>query len=159
MLAVVGALAAAAYSDVRWRRIPNWTVIAVAAVFPVWTIAYPAVSLTSSLAAAALVLAVTASLYSVSLIGAGDSKLLSALALFSGLEKLPQLVLLTAIAGGLLAAMRLGLRAMQERKTGPPAVTAGSDKAIPYGVAIALSGFVIVTAPAGVWLHRLASGH
>ena len=56
-------LAVAALSDVRHRRIPNWTVLAVAALFGVWVFVGPAVSVASSLAASGIVLLATGVLY------------------------------------------------------------------------------------------------
>ena len=70
-------LAVAALSDVRDRRIPNWTVLAIAALFVPWIFAGTRVflvsSLISSLGAALIVFAVSAGLYAFRIIGADSS--------------------------------------------------------------------------------------
>lgn len=137
-------LAAAAVSDVRSRSIPNWTVLVVAGLFLPWVFVGPNVSLLMSLGAALLMLLLTVPLFAFHLIGAGDSKLVSAVALFAGLTHLPQLIFLTALAGGVLAVVSLlsdprrAVAMVQTRFKG------NIGRGIPYGVAIALGGAVTV---------------
>jgi prepilin peptidase CpaA len=133
----VAVLAVAALSDIRHRRIPNWTVLVVAALFGIWVFVGPAVSVTSSLAAAGITLLTTGVLYAFRLLGAGDSKLMTVVALFAGLGHLVQFVLVTVIAGGVLALASL---AVQQTRI------FGSDfgRDIPYGVAIAIAGVVVM---------------
>lgn len=141
---VAGVLAIAALSDVQTRRIPNWTVIAIAALFVPWVFVGPHASvlygLESALAAAAIIFAVTFAFYSLGFCGAGDSKLMSAVALFAGMGHLLQLVVITSLAGGVLAAISLAARPtralvlLQTGGKGDPAT------GVPYGAAIALGG-------------------
>ena len=133
----VAVVAVAALSDIRHRRIPNWTVLVVAALFGIWVFVGPAVSVTSSLAAAGITLLTTGVLYAFRLLGAGDSKLMTVVALFAGLGHLFQFVLVTVIAGGVLALASL---AVQQTRI------FGSDfgRDIPYGVAIAIAGVVVM---------------
>jgi prepilin peptidase CpaA len=135
-------LAVAALSDIRHRRIPNWTVLAVAALFGVWAFVGPAVSVVSSLAAAGIVLLTTGVLYAFGLLGAGDSKLMTAVALFAGLGHLVQFVLVTIIAGGVLALASLVIQQAQIFAI----IRSESDfgRGIPYGVAIAVAGAVVM---------------
>ena len=137
----VAVLAVAALSDIRHRRIPNWTVLAVAALFGVWAFVGPAVSLASSLAASGIVLLTTGVFCAFKLLGAGDSKLMTAVALFAGLGHLVQFVLVTVIAGGALALASLVVQARIFAT-----IRSGSDfgRDIPYGVAIAIAGVVVM---------------
>ena len=140
-------LASAAYTDVKGRRIPNWTVLAVMGLFVVWIFVGPAVSVLSALEAAGIGLAVTAALYMAGMLGAGDSKLFTAVALFAGMTYLPHLALATVLAGGVIA---LGI--MVARPTRAMAMLTLRSKGdfgqgIPYGVAIALAGVLIVFGP------------
>lgn len=135
-------LAAAALSDNRHRRIPNWTVLATAALFAIWVFVGPAVSVVSSLEAAGVILLATSVLYAFNLFGAGDSKLMTAVALFAGLHHLAQFVLVTVLVGGLLAVASLVVhpaRTYAMIRTG-----VDSGRGIPYGVAIALGGMLTI---------------
>jgi prepilin peptidase CpaA len=136
----VAILAAAAVSDVRSRRIPNWSVLALAVLFVGWVFVGPSVSLLSSVEAAGFVFLVTAALYYFNIFGAGDSKLMTAVALFAGLGHLLQVVFMTTLAGGVLALVSLAGR---PTRTLVMLQTRSKDRAsrgIPYGVAIALGG-------------------
>jgi prepilin peptidase CpaA len=138
----VAVIAVAAMSDIRRRRIPNWTVLAVAALFGVWAFVGPEVSLASSLAAAGIVLLTTGVLYAFGLLGAGDSKLMTAVALFAGLEHLVQFVLVTVIAGGVLALASLVVQ--QARIFAMIRSRSDFGRGIPYGVAIAIAGAIVM---------------
>src|SRR5579871_3018452 len=70
--------------DVWHRRIPNWTVLVVVALFVPWTVVGSHVSVLSSLEAAAVSFLMSCPLYVFRVVGAGDSKLLTATALFVG---------------------------------------------------------------------------
>jgi len=136
-------LAVAGTSDVRSRRIPNWTVLAIAGLFGIWLFVGPSVSLISSLGAAFLVFVCSCALYAFGIIGAGDSKLATAVALFAGFSKLPQFFLYMSLAGGLLVLCMLILQparvlvVLQMRGRG------ALDRGVPYGVAIAVAGIML----------------
>jgi prepilin peptidase CpaA len=131
-------LIAAGY-DFLLRRIPNWIVVGLLLVF----VPAAATGLTptlwgSSLAAFALAVAGSGALYLLGWIGAGDSKLFSAAALFAGLPNLLLLFVGTAVAGGIYAVVVLALRP-KEVLRGMTTRARPDEKlrGIPYGVAIA----------------------
>jgi prepilin peptidase CpaA len=131
-------------SDVRSRRIPNWAVLALIAVFAAAsaTRQMPA-PLWSSAAAAVIAFIVGYALYAARIIGAGDAKLFTVAALFTGLGQLAPLTLFTAVAGGLLA---LGMLAARPKKALRGLTAAGRADAkgggIPYGVPICLAAAI-----------------
>ena len=135
-------LAWAALSDVRERKIPNRAVLALLILAVLWMLVHPLWWDLWALAAGLLAFAVTFGLYSAGVIGAGDSKLFSAAALFAGIGDLGWLALGTALAGGVVAILGLILRPtrtlvlFQMRGRGSPGV--------PYGVAIAIAGAAMI---------------
>jgi len=141
-----GALIWAAISDIRFRKIPNWTVLALLALFPFFALASTLSWALWSLAGGVLVFVITYILYALKALGAGDSKLLSVVALFTGFGELPRLGVLVALAGGLIALVvvlsrpRRALVMLKLRGKGD------FGSGIPYGVAIALAGLAIVWA-------------
>jgi len=137
------ALAVSSASDIRDRRIPNWTVLVVIALSAVW-IALGASPLISSLAAFAIAATATVILWSLKVVGAGDSKLFTALALFSGLAGLPQLAVLTVIAGGAVAIASLASRPSRALAMLQPRGQGEFGRGVPYGVAIAAGGLVVI---------------
>jgi prepilin peptidase CpaA len=141
----------AAISDVRDRRIPNAAVLAALALFVVWVIASRGQGLGSSLAAAAISFGVGYVLYLVKVMGAGDVKLFAALALFTGLAGLPAFALATALIGGLMAVFSLATRPRRAAKLSLRLEAGGSDRGVPYGVAISgAAAFVLWSLVVGV---------
>jgi prepilin peptidase CpaA len=97
------ALAGAAF-DLRWRRIPNnLTGAAVLIAFLVNTLMGGVRGLLGSLAACLLAGAVFAVMFFMGGMGGGDVKLMAAIAAFAGVGHLTQLLLSTALAGGVFA--------------------------------------------------------
>lgn len=135
-------LAFAAVCDVRERRIPNWTVIAIAVLAVPWILAQPSMPFATSLAAAGIAFLVTLPLYAFRVVGAGDSKLATAVALFVGLHYLPEAALMTALAGGALAVFTLMADPKRALVMIQTRFKANYGRGIPYGVAIALAGIV-----------------
>lgn len=140
-------LVIAGASDVRDRRIPNWTVLAIIALFCAWYFVEPSVSLISSLGAAFLIFVCSGALYALGIVGAGDSKLATAVALFAGFSRLPQFVIYMSLAGGLLVLCMLAVQPtrvlimLQMRGKGR------ADRGVPYGVAIAAAGAMLLLMP------------
>ena len=136
-------LIAAAY-DFFQRRIPNWTVIGLLLVFLLAAVmGHPPAPWTSSLAAFALALAGSGVLYLLGWIGAGDSKLFAAAALFAGMAHLPLLFVGTALAGGVYALAVLCIRPKEVmRGMTARGRTDGKLRGIPYGVAIAAGALI-----------------
>jgi prepilin peptidase CpaA len=129
-------LLVAAGSDAWRRRIPNWSVLAMVGLFLVGLpFGWPVASWASCLGAMVLALAVGFPMFATKLVGAGDAKLLAAVALFTGLEHMPLLLVSTALAGGALALLAVTARAHATALTaaGWPRLRPG----VPYGVAIA----------------------
>ena len=141
---VLVTLAAASLSDWRYRRIPNWTVGALLLLYACWASIVPSVSVTQSLEAAAVAFLVSFLLYALRLVGAGDSKLISAVALFVGMPRLAEFALVMSLAGGALAVMSLvsqPTRALVMLQMGG---RADPGRGVPYGIAIALAGAFIL---------------
>lgn len=147
---LVGALAialvVAAFTDIRRRQIDNWLNAAIALGAPLFWWAsglslWPGVALQLLLAVAAF--AVLAGLFALRAMGGGDVKLLTALALWMPAVLFLRLLIVMALAGGVLTvalAMWHVTRRSKERLK------------IPYGVAIALAGlWTIASADAAHW--------
>lgn len=155
-----GLLLWAAASDLRSYLIPNRICLAIAALYPIYWLAGhfggTPVDWSGGVLAAALVFAIGFGLFSVGAMGGGDVKLFSAVALWSSLTWLPSLMIIAAIAGGILslgiagakAAMLMRLPA-DVRAVAYPSGTTSIVRAIlktpvPYGAAAALGGLFII---------------
>ena len=151
-IAVLGLLAllcAAALSDVRSLTIPNRYTLAIALLFPVYLL--PVGQLTDWLTALAVgssMLALGFLLFARGILGGGDAKLMAAVSLWSGLEHLPEFVILTSLAGGGIALI-LWLRERLNRAASISAVMATDVDSsfvktpMPYGVAIGIGGVYV----------------
>jgi prepilin peptidase CpaA len=157
-LAAVPLLVAAAFRDVAVRRIPNPLVAAVAAIGLARHGATGLGALALALLVAAIVFLALFFLWQRGVLGGGDAKLLAAVALLVPPAAVPQLLLSTAIAGGILAATHLMLRgraavpaAMPARAIGRvlrcEAWRIGRGAPLPYGVAIAAGTLFILLRP------------
>ena len=138
-----------ATSDLLWLRIPNWVVVAIAALYPIHVLsAAQPVAWQGALMLAGLVFAIGFALYSFRLLGGGDVKLLAVVALWAGPAQITAFMLSTAIIGGLLAIvattpLRL-LFPYMAAATGVDADVRQLMKVqIPYGVAIAAGGLFV----------------
>ncbi|MFO1067232.1 MAG: prepilin peptidase [Geminicoccaceae bacterium] len=151
-------LAHAAWTDLTARRIANRTCAALALAWPVQLLlVVPPPSLTAAVLGAAAVAVPAGLLWQRGILGGGDVKLLSALALWAGPADLLPFLLLTGLAGGALAVVWLRLRqgggllvgAVAGRLAGtlaPATASALADPALPYGLAIAGAGaWLLVT--------------
>ncbi|WP_299132379.1 prepilin peptidase [uncultured Amaricoccus sp.] len=136
--AAVALFALAAAGDIARRRIPNPLVLALAFAglarlgLAAWGGASP-VALGIDIAAALAIFAAGAGLFAAGLLGGGDAKLLGAGSLWLGAEGTGAFLMVTVLAGGLLALVFLALRLI--RRGGP-------ETALPYGVAIAAGGIL-----------------
>lgn len=143
LIAFAGLMAAAALSDAARYTIPNWLCAIIALVFPLaalsaglgWT------GFALHLAGGFAMLVAGFALFAPGWIGGGDAKLLAAGALwFSGMD-LVAFVFHTAIAGGLLVLLLIGVRRcvpMFQLSPGWVARTPlASGAPVPYGIAIA----------------------
>lgn len=142
---------AAAVSDVISYRIPNVLVLALAGVFIVWAaVNYAQTAWLSHFGAALLCLVAGFALYQFRQMGAGDVKLLTAVALWAGLSGLIALLLFMSLSGLLILPLILFARFLVARaqarnvwKSGwtvPRVLT--KREGVPYGVAIAFGAIV-----------------
>jgi prepilin peptidase CpaA len=141
-------LVTAAVYDIRERRIPNWSVVSLIAVFIAARLLHATPDgWTQSLMAFGAALCGSAILYLRGVIGAGDSKLFSVAALVIGFGKLLFFACVTAMAGGALAMVYL-LILPQAVIYGllPPRWTREKDAGIPYAVAIMIGALVTAVA-------------
>jgi prepilin peptidase CpaA len=148
IFAFLAALIAAAMSDVATFLIPNRYAAAIGAAFLVYAVGKPLPLWLHGIAAAALLLAVGVLLFDRGVLGGGDVKLMTAIALWSGFDELPLLLLVTGLAGGVLALAHLSpLHRLMPARSGGAAE--GEDlrsrlrRPVPFGVAIALGGITI----------------
>lgn len=147
----------AALSDIRGMTIPNvYSGIIIVAFF----VAFAALSLLgqadvffgfeSHLLALIIVFGATVALFGLHVIGAADSKLASAYALWVGVVPgLFAFLMYTALAGGVLALVALALKKWKPLKSPPagswPARVQAGESKVPYGAAIlagALASFI-----------------
>jgi len=149
LLIYAALLVAIAITDLRLFIIPNSLVIALLALWPFWVVVSGVDSLGYTLLGAVGVFLLGAVLFSFRLMGGGDVKLLTVLALWSGLNGLLALILVISIAGGFLSLLWLNrgraMFAMAVNWMGGMR----DNKQIPYGVAIAVGGLLIGR---GLWL-------
>jgi len=142
--AFAGVLLVAAAVDIRSRRIPNLTVAMLILVYVAANLLQVSPTVWwGGLAAAAITLAITYALYHFGIVGAGDAKLMSAGALFAGLEGLSLFALMTVLVGGVMAVGVIALNPKRALRGMTAAGRAdGHGRGIPYGVAIAIGGIV-----------------
>jgi prepilin peptidase CpaA len=142
-LALTVVLVWASVSDIRARKIPNWTVLATLGLFAPWALVSRDPWLLA-LAAGLIALAVSFALYAFGAVGAGDSKLFAAVALFAGLGHLAQMAFITVFAGGVIAAVSLASRPRRALVMLTMRGKGDFGRGIPYGVAIAIGAAWVV---------------
>jgi prepilin peptidase CpaA len=140
-------LVIASVSDIRYRRIPNWSVLAIGALFIPWAFFVAPASVLPSLGAALVALVIGLILYAFRIVGAGDSKLLAVVALFAGMNHLLQLLVLVALVGGVIALISLVARPTRAMVMLHMRGKGDFGRGIPYGVAIAIATICIVALP------------
>ncbi len=148
---LVGALAiallVAAFTDIRRRQIDNWLNAAVALGAPVFWWAtglslWPGVAL--QLGIAVITFFALAGLFALRAMGGGDVKLLTALALWMPALLFLKLLVIMALAGGVLTIVLSMWHITRRRK---------DQLKIPYGIAIASAGLWIIATTNWVTLH------
>jgi len=136
----------AAVSDIRTRTIPNWTALAVIGLFVLLALLNGWVWAEHAILAGFIALAVGVGLYALGVVGAGDAKLFAAVALFTGLDHLLPLGLVTSLVGGAIAVVSLALRPRRALVMFALGGKGDFGRGIPYGVPIAIAGIVLVWA-------------
>ena len=140
LAALAIALVVAAVTDLRHRTISNWLSGGIALAAPLFWWAnglslWPEVAMQLGVAAATF--AVLAGLFALRMMGGGDVKLLTALALWIEPLAFVKLLIIMALAGGVLTFV-FGLWHLTRRQR---------DRiAVPYGVAIAFAGLWVLHA-------------
>lgn len=146
MLIAAALMVSAAVFDVRSFRIPNWIWMGLLALFPLYVLSSAEeIAWMHHLGVCAVVLGIGFVLFAGNFAGAGDVKLLAAVALWAGPNFIGVLLVVTAMSGGLLA-LGYAIAAWVRRKWVEKIVPFESvmqiltKTAIPYGVAIACGG-------------------
>jgi prepilin peptidase CpaA len=144
----VAAMLHVVVTDLRHRRIRNWLVAAMIAVYAPLTIAagLPPGETGEALCAAALVFAAGFVCFSAGWIGGGDAKLAPACVLWLGADQALPFLALTTLFGGVMALVFLAVHAIRRRH----AVAVGPEgpaphrPTLPYGMALALAGLILL---------------
>ncbi len=138
LIALAIALVIAAITDIRSRTIYNWLNLSIALGAPVywWSSGmalWPDVAI--QLGVALLAFAAFAGLFALRMMGGGDVKLLTAVALWIEPTAFIQLLIIMALAGGVLTIVMGALHVMRRNK---------ERLAIPYGVAISFGALWVL---------------
>ena len=138
----------AGYCDLRYMRIPNAISLVLVAIFAATQILHPSGDLTNRLVAAAGIFALGYVGFSLRLVGGGDVKFLSALALFVPTDRL------LLFANLFSASLLLGVAFIMAAQRSPLASTGwrsfSSRGRFPMGISIAMAGLALtLLAPAG----------
>jgi prepilin peptidase CpaA len=153
---------AAAAMDLAQYRIPNAIVLSLIGLFlAVAAMHFPSVSWSDHVVPAIATLAVTATIYALGGMGAGDAKLIAVMALWSGMPMLLSLLLWTTVSGLLMVLVLVPSRlilsqpAVQHRfNLGPLPRILRRKEGVPYGVAIAI-GALLASPSFSAWLWKL----
>jgi prepilin peptidase CpaA len=152
-LAVLCALLWLAVIDVRSRRLPTQIVLAIGALFfaDALLIGMSIDDVIAHLLLSLAVFLVCAALFAAKMLGGGDAKLASVIFLWAGLGlSLPALTLISVL-GTLVSLVSLATRNMKPSQRSAPmralAMFSG-ERGVPYGVALALGGGLVIVLPA-----------
>jgi prepilin peptidase CpaA len=131
-------LLVAAWGDLRTRTIPNGLNAAIALLAPLWWWAHglplwPDIAWQIGLAI--LVFALFAGAFAIGMMGGGDVKMIGALALWLPPWGLGRMLVVMALAGGVLTIVVAAEHKLRRRDGQPE---------IPYGVAIAAAGLFVI---------------
>jgi prepilin peptidase CpaA len=151
ILVTVAMAGLAAWSDFKGMVIPNIYSGVIIGAFAlaylvVWFLGPVSVfsSPLSHLLAALVVFLITAVMFALKSIGAADSKLATAFAVWVGIKGLPAFLFYMTLAGGLLALATLALKKWKPFKNAPAgswlARAQAGESNVPYGIAISMGG-------------------
>lgn len=151
LIAAAIAVLAAAFYDVREFRIPNECSLLLLVLYPLhlWT-SPQAVGIDMSVVTAACVFAVAVLVYGFGTFGGGDVKLLTVMALWAGPALVWDLIVVTALAGGVMAVVymtryRMMLAWAFDAVGGVRIRDTLLAEQLPYGLAIAAGGVAVLT--------------
>ena len=159
LLGCAGLLLWASASDLMDFRIPNRASLAIAALYPIFLLSLwlggASADWAGGILAGAAVFVGGFTLFAFGLVGGGDVKLLTAVALWAGLGDLVPLLLVVGLTGGLLSLALIAaktttfIRQPALRPEGLPVWRAVLQQPAPYGVAIAIGGLFTLGRLAG----------
>lgn len=135
-----------AVSDVAALRISNRDVLALAILYPVYlSFAQVMPGAVWAVGIAVAVLLVGFALFALKIIGAGDAKMLSVVALWAGPEMIAATLMIIALTGGAMALFMMSrfqfeVSALASRYGAISFSDAIESRQLPYGVAIAAGG-------------------
>lgn len=146
-------LFALAVTDVRSRRLPTGLVIIIGLLFLADALArrMPVADVMTHVAVAIAVFAACAVLFALNLLGGGDAKLAAAIFLWAGATLMLPTFFLISIAGlfvALLSFVADRLRRPQEARLVRALALFSSARGLPYGVALAAGGGMVIVLPA-----------
>ncbi len=150
-LIFVGLVITCAINDFRSLTIPNKIILIMLALFPLAALIAPDhFPVINHLMAAGLIFIISYILFVLKLMGGGDTKMMTVVGLWLGLNNLSSFVVIMAITGGLLACISLILK--KNKKLLPKNSKPNSwfdqlknDKSVvPYGIAIALGAILTI---------------
>jgi prepilin peptidase CpaA len=158
--AIVGLLIYAALADVAARIIPDGVAIGLVALGVIERLLAGLPNLGASVLVALLLLVILVFLNARGLMGGGDVKLAAAIAIGLPVEAIYRFIVVTSLAGGILALVHLALRYSIRKAPRPPPNGASLARrviaaerwrivrhgSLPYGVAIACGGIWAVLA-------------
>jgi prepilin peptidase CpaA len=138
----------AAASDVARMRIPNVLVLSLLAGFAITVaVAQPGwLDLAAHVSVGLAILGGGLLLFARGWMGGGDVKLLAVTGLWLGPAATPTLLILTALAGGVLTLAMIAARALGAQRLAGGKIAALSDPMdrVPYGIAIAAAAIAVV---------------
>jgi prepilin peptidase CpaA len=153
VLVFAGLLVWASIGDVRVYRIPNWISLAIAALYIPFVLSSGdkvGPMLLQGYTVGLLALAIGFLLFMTKIMGGGDAKLLSAIGIWAGTAHAWDALVLTAVAGGILAVIVAATIPMRIKLRGKAMVDKVRATKLPYGVAIAVGGLYVA------WQHGAA---
>jgi prepilin peptidase CpaA len=131
----------AAVEDMHRRQISNWVSLSAAALYPLFAAtSHTPLNWPISMAIAIATLAAGFALFAANLMGGGDAKLMSAVALWAGQGLILAFLFVMTTAGGVLA---IAVLVRQRFAPAAAAVVGGETTGLPYGVAIAAGGLMV----------------
>jgi prepilin peptidase CpaA len=134
---------AAAVSDARSYRIPNYLCASLAALFPFYAMTSPtSLDWRQNILVFGIVSVIGFAAFLGNFMGAGDIKLLSAASLWAGPQWVAVLLIVTFFAGGIEALATAAL--MHRRLPGKNRIRRLAKAQIPYGIAIATGGLTML---------------
>lgn len=145
-IGLVGFVVSAAIYDLRERRIPN-RLVAIGSVLGLFAGAVRGgeAGLADALLALAIAGATLFPAFVMGWLGAGDVKLAGALAAWLGTDAVPQFLLATVVAGGVVSAALIAFEIIRQRRKTKADENGSRFSAVPYALAIgagAIAAFV-----------------